>query len=223
MSMKPSAPRIPLARAEIIAEATRAALAPYCDRIAIAGSVRRRRPMVGDLEMVCTPKVILTGLFGDELITDPHCCAVVNQWPAVKGKPEGKYTQRRLPDGIMLDLFMADVENWGLIVASRTGSADLSRHILATGWVQTWPRPSGSSSCLVSSCERGRHPRTRTRRRLRPACPSSGAPGHPSAPWARGRTRKCCQGWRSPPRRGGGWRCSSPLSPAPARPGPSAA
>jgi DNA polymerase/3'-5' exonuclease PolX len=80
--------------------------------------------------------MVPAGLFGDALITDPDFCAAVNQWPAVKGKPEGKYTQRRLPDGIMLDLFMADVENWGLIFAIRTGSADFSRHILATGWVK---------------------------------------------------------------------------------------
>ena len=136
MSTKPSTSRIPLARAEIIAEATRAALAPHCERIAIAGSVRRRRPFVGDIELVCIPRLVPAGLFGDALITDPDFCAGVTQWPAVKGKPDGKYTQRRLPDGIMLDLFMADVENWGAILAIRTGSADFARHILATGWVK---------------------------------------------------------------------------------------
>jgi DNA polymerase/3'-5' exonuclease PolX len=136
MSTKPSTSRIPLARAVSIAETTQAVLAPHCERIAIAGSVRRRQPFVGDIELVCIPRLMPAGLFGDELITDPDFCAVVNQWPAVKGKPDGKYTQRRLPDGIMLDLFMADVENWGLIFAIRTGSADFSRHILATGWVK---------------------------------------------------------------------------------------
>jgi DNA polymerase/3'-5' exonuclease PolX len=136
MSTKPSAPRIPLAQADRIAEATRAALSPYCERIAIAGSVRRRRSFVGDIEIACIPRLIPTGLFGDELITDPDFCAMVNQWPAVRGKPDAKHTQRRLPDGILLDLFMADAENWGLIFAIRTGSADFSRHILATGWVK---------------------------------------------------------------------------------------
>jgi DNA polymerase (family 10) len=130
MSTKPSTSRIPLARAVSLVETVRAVLAPHCERIAIAGSVRRRRSFVGDLEMVCIPKMIPTGLFGDERITDPHFCAVVNQWPAVKGKPEGKYTQRRLPDGIMLDLFMADAENWGLIFAIRTGSWEFSRDLL---------------------------------------------------------------------------------------------
>jgi DNA polymerase/3'-5' exonuclease PolX len=136
MSTKPSTPRIPLAKADRIAEATRAALAPYCERIEIAGSVRRRKAFVGDLELVCIPRQLATGLFGDALVTDPDFCAAVNQWPAVKGTPQGKYTQRRLPEGMLLDLFMAGAENWGLIFAIRTGSADFSRHILATGWVK---------------------------------------------------------------------------------------
>jgi DNA polymerase/3'-5' exonuclease PolX len=76
------------------------------------------------------------GLFGDALEVDPGFCAVVNQWAAVKGRPDGKYTQRVLPDGMVLDLFMADVDNWGIVLAVRTGSAAFSHHILAAGWVK---------------------------------------------------------------------------------------
>jgi DNA polymerase/3'-5' exonuclease PolX len=94
-----------------IAEQCRAVLAPFCARIEIAGSIRRGKPQVKDIELVAMPRQVPTGLFGDELVTDPDFCAVVNQWPAVKGTPEGRYTQRRLPEGIALDLFMADVEN----------------------------------------------------------------------------------------------------------------
>ena len=53
-----------------------------------------------------------------------------------KGEPTGKYTQRYLPEGIKLDLFMATRDNWGLILAIRTGSADFSHRILARGWVR---------------------------------------------------------------------------------------
>jgi DNA polymerase/3'-5' exonuclease PolX len=31
---------------------------------------------------------------------------------------------------------MADVDNWGLIFAIRTGSAAFSHHVLAAGWVR---------------------------------------------------------------------------------------
>ena len=61
---------------------------------------------------------------------------MVNNWDKVKGEPTGKYTQRILPEGIKLDLFMANRENWGLIFAIRTGSADFSYKVLACGWVK---------------------------------------------------------------------------------------
>ena len=35
-----------------IAEKTKAQLAPYCERIEIAGSIRRKKPDVGDIEIV---------------------------------------------------------------------------------------------------------------------------------------------------------------------------
>jgi DNA polymerase/3'-5' exonuclease PolX len=123
-------------RALAIAEECRAALAPSCERIKIKGSIRRGKPDVKDIELVAIPRRQSAGLFDDELITDPGFCAVVNRWPAVKGSPEGKYTQRRRPEGISLDLFMADADHCGLIFAIRTGSAAFSRQELATAWVR---------------------------------------------------------------------------------------
>jgi len=99
-------------------------LSPYCSRIEIAGSIRRAKPEVGDIELVAIPKDIEG--FANE----------VNKLEKVKGEPTGKYTQRILPEGINLDLFIANERNWGLIFAIRTGSADFSHKVLATGWVK---------------------------------------------------------------------------------------
>jgi len=108
-------------------------LAPHCDRIEIAGSIRRKKPEVKDIEIVAIPKPWGTGLFLDGV------AEVVSQWKKVKGdvenNPECKYTQRILPDGIKLDLFFCVPENWGLTFATRTGPADYSHHVLAAGWV----------------------------------------------------------------------------------------
>ena len=60
----------------------------------------------------------------------------VNKLQKVKGEPTGKYTQRILPEGIRLDLFIANEKNWGLIFAIRTGSVDFSHKTLACGWVK---------------------------------------------------------------------------------------
>ena len=110
------------AAALAIAQCTQAALAPYCARMAIAGSVRRQRPQVKDIEILALPLQEPADLFGETLVAHQGFCAVVNQWPKVKGEPTGKYTQGRLPEGIILDLFIADAENWGWQQALRTGS-----------------------------------------------------------------------------------------------------
>jgi DNA polymerase/3'-5' exonuclease PolX len=113
-----------------IAEQTRTALAPYCERIEIAGSIRQRKPQVKDIELVAIPRQIPTGLFGDELVPDPDFCAVVNQWRKVKGEPTGKYTQRILPGGIKLDLFLVEPDSWGWQLCLRTGSTAFNRDVL---------------------------------------------------------------------------------------------
>ena len=110
--------------AKRIAEKYLNILKPYCTRIEIAGSIRREKPEVGDIELIAIVKDIKE--FSKE----------VNKLEKVKGNPTGKYTQRILPEGIKLDLFMANIRNWGLIFAIRTGSARYSHEILACGWVK---------------------------------------------------------------------------------------
>lgn len=126
--------RWPLDEARAMAGHVIERLGMYCDCIQIAGSVRRERPWVGDLEIVCIPSKVQAGLFEDEAETDHRFVAAVMRLPAVKGCPTGKYTQRRLPTGMKLDLFMATPENWGLILAIRTGSAEFSHKCLASRW-----------------------------------------------------------------------------------------
>jgi DNA polymerase/3'-5' exonuclease PolX len=123
-----------LNQATEIAERIKNELAPFCDRIEIAGSIRRRKPEVGDIEIVAIPKRVEEGMLFSNIVTHPKFCILVNRWPAIKGKATGKYTQRILPEGIKLDLFMADADNWGLIFAIRTGSAAYSHHVLANAW-----------------------------------------------------------------------------------------
>lgn len=113
----------------IIAEKVKAQLAPHCDRIEIAGSIRRKKPEVKDIEIVAIPKPYDVGLFESGIAT------VVKQWEKVKGELPCKYTQRILPEGIKLDLFFAERENWGNIFAMRTGSKEYSHRVLATEWV----------------------------------------------------------------------------------------
>lgn len=105
-------------------------LRPFCERIEIGGSIRRKKSEVGDIEIIAVAKPYEIGLFQSGI------ASVINQWKRVKGELPCKYTQRILPSGIKLDIFFTTEENWGLTFALRTGSADYSHYVLANGWVR---------------------------------------------------------------------------------------
>lgn len=142
-----------LESAHAIAERARCVLAPWCDRIAIAGSIRRKKPEVGDIELVAIPtaSIIRRDLWGEivEVQRDHRFAKAVRSLGLVlKGDPSsGRYIQLHLPDGIALDLFLATPENWGLILAIRTGSADYSHRVLASGWVRAGYHSIGGMLC----------------------------------------------------------------------------
>lgn len=53
---RPTKPSIPLHNAVELANTLRTELLPYCERVWVGGSVRRRKEYVGDIELVCIPK-----------------------------------------------------------------------------------------------------------------------------------------------------------------------
>ena len=121
--------RIPLAEARAIANDVISQLRPHCSKRAVAGSIRRQRPTIGDIEIVCLPlSYDASPLFASGIAT------VVNQWEKIRGELPCRYTQRRLPCGMKLDLFMPDPNGFGLQLAIRTGSADWCRTVLARAW-----------------------------------------------------------------------------------------
>lgn len=114
-----------------IAEQIKNELSPYCVKIEIAGSIRRKKSEIGDIEIVAIRR-------SKDLI---GLCETINRWPKVKGEPTGKYTQRvyRFGEGendsIIVDIFFATEKNWGYILLIRTGSKDFS-HSMAVRWNQ---------------------------------------------------------------------------------------
>lgn len=128
--------RIRLADAERVACKIVEALRPHCSRIQIAGSIRRRRAQVKDIEICVVPAI--GGLFGE----DPdHQALDAGIGMSVKSgllasdpelKRDGdKYKRFIVPSlGCALDLFIAMPDNWN-ILAIRTGSSRFS-HLLVT-------------------------------------------------------------------------------------------
>lgn len=125
-----------LEQARVIAEQVKARLAPHCERIEIAGSIRRGKAEVGDVEIVCLPKRTAAGHRSVRWVL-----AVIDAGRPMKGDPRvARYVQftTRAESGVLInvDVFTATPENWGLIFAMRTGSADFSHYVLACGWVR---------------------------------------------------------------------------------------
>lgn len=116
-------------------------LQPHTRRVNIAGSIRRRKPRVKDIEIVCLPSLIqppADALFGPPPppVISPEFARMAQGlgW-VIKGKPEGKYMQIFLTDADMnLDLFLPDEHDYFRQFAIRTGSADYSAKVIAGGW-----------------------------------------------------------------------------------------
>ena len=144
-----------LERALIIANNLLDQLRPYCDKVEVAGSVRRGLPEVHDIEIVCKPRVTdYKNLFGEPVYgyllyewldqTSPNY-----QW-GKRLKGGAKYREYTLPEGINLDLFIVvPPAHWGVIMTLRTGSADFSK------WCVTPRRLGGGlpSSLMVTDGE----------------------------------------------------------------------
>lgn len=109
-------------------------LNPYCKRIEIAGSTRREKPIVHDLELVAIPGNLNTmkNKLGIFLLSQPG---------ANKSKPFTKAGDKYIQfiyKSEQVDLFLASEDNWGLTFLLRTGSAEFSASMLAR-----WKKVSG--------------------------------------------------------------------------------
>jgi hypothetical protein len=118
-------------------------LTPVCEpgRVHIAGSIRREKADVKDIEIVCQPKkhFVQKDLFGNgEWYIIPEFKEVIEtiSKKIEKGTIEGKMMQIHLkgPTPIMLDLFLPEPNDYFRQYAIRTGSADYAAKKIAWGW-----------------------------------------------------------------------------------------
>lgn len=133
------APIFEYAYAKKIADRVFELLQPHCDRIHIAGSIRRESMYCKDIEIVAQPKTVFIqdDLFGNgkNVVCPEFINACVQMTDSViKGKPQGRYMQIILKGGIKLDLFMPDHADYFRQYVIRTGSADFSHKIVANRW-----------------------------------------------------------------------------------------
>lgn len=134
--------RIPLAEAEALARRVVEILAPACERIEVAGSIRRRRKDVGDIEIVCIPKFAPgePDMFGDPTAPVNLQFQLMNRLEAegvfrdrlssVGLRARGEKFQRMIFDGFACDIFCVTPETWGVQFLLRTGPADFNKRFV---------------------------------------------------------------------------------------------
>jgi DNA polymerase/3'-5' exonuclease PolX len=148
-------------KAKKIADRAVELLKPYCEQIHIAGSIRRMRPEVKDIEIVCIPKKEdrSTDLFGgtEKIISNDFSGALLQITDQViKGKIDGRYMQIKLKGGMILDLFLPVPEDYYRQYAIRTGSADYAHHVIAKAWTRKgWVGVSNVGLRKRTECEGG--------------------------------------------------------------------
>ncbi len=165
--------RIPLAQAEELAAELVSLLSPSCDRISVAGSIRRRRPEVGDVELVAIPLVIErerpTGLFESEIVREDQLAVSCETLFDRKDQYGRQIWTKRLDSngrhawgplhkratwrGFAVDLFCATPANWGWILLLRTGSREFNQRLVTErrkgGCMPEWLQSKGGM--LMSS------------------------------------------------------------------------
>lgn len=135
--------RVPLQYAAKVAGRLVELLAESCKRIEIAGSVRRRKETVKDVELVVVPKVVvMRDLFGtlaqrislldaalDSLVHE----GVLDVPSGVKngGERMKKFDVVKGPHVLRLDLFIVlPPAQWGSVLAIRTGPMEFSKWLV---------------------------------------------------------------------------------------------
>lgn len=98
-------------------------LQPYCDRIEVAGSIRRRKPEPKDIELVIIPKQQPSDMFGLYLRHHEGIATTCSRYKLIRGSLiAGKAVRLEMADGTGVDLFFCTPRNWGYILLLRTGS-----------------------------------------------------------------------------------------------------
>lgn len=167
--------RIPLATALDAANALRAELVGFSQQWHVAGSVRRRRPTVADVEHVVVPATATEpdGLFGTttanllwrrltELVNDPGSGFRCGEYHERDGRRTLRWGERYRGvqfAGVRHEIFLADPDSLGAVLAIRTGPWTLSRKLVtwirarglvnAGGHVRGAPLPDGTPGAIV--------------------------------------------------------------------------
>ncbi len=115
---------IPLKKAEEVAAELVGMLRPHFEQIEVAGSVRRRKPYVNDIDLVAIPGM-----------ADPR--AVLGMLPVEIVRSGPKLAAFKFK-GVDVDIYYATPETWGTLLLIRTGSKESNIRLCTLAQNKGW-------------------------------------------------------------------------------------
>lgn len=118
-------------------------LAPVCERIAIVGSVRRKKPNPKDVELLCVPRrdpYTNTDMLED-LIDHLIVRGILAKRPLKSGRQSyGHYNKLlvHVPTSTPVDIFTTDEKKWWMALVIRTGPKDSNIYLAMTAEKKGW-------------------------------------------------------------------------------------
>lgn len=135
--------RVSLLEAELVANELATALGDGCLRIEVGGSIRRRSPDVGDIEIVAVPRVhterVREGLFEDRDLTVDELQVMIDLLlldGTLMAHPDDpkrgpRYSKlMHVASRIQVDIFSCTLDTFGMALAIRTGPAQFSQWLV---------------------------------------------------------------------------------------------
>lgn len=144
----------PYAKALAAAERLKLTLNPFCEKIAIVGSLRRRKPSVKDIELLFIPKLSPKqgSLFSEVAVTLEDSASAMLDYMVMHGMLRRRLNSAGHPSwgplnklaidvetGIPVDFFGTTAENWWVSLVIRTGgkqsNINLATQARRRGWM----------------------------------------------------------------------------------------
>jgi DNA polymerase/3'-5' exonuclease PolX len=138
--------RLALDQARQLADELVQLLEESCERIVIAGSIRRGSPDVGDVEIVCIPRMETIRAVSQDMFAEPvyvprnlldeRCMDLLEQGVfeyrlnTNGGKSWGTSLKWGTYKGFAFDIYCADRKTWGVTLVIRTGPAEFSHRLV---------------------------------------------------------------------------------------------
>ncbi|MBE2203060.1 MAG: hypothetical protein IAE94_01795 [Chthoniobacterales bacterium] len=132
----------PRASARIVAADLIERLGPATERIEIAGSVRRKKPLVGDVELLIIPRCRIFVPETDAVIEAMLDDGILAPRLAEDGRIAGNAAENKLmvhrETGMKVDLFFTDESRWYNMLVNRTGGTASNIRIASAAKAKDW-------------------------------------------------------------------------------------